>query len=530
ENGFYGFRLGRPLLPGDSAELRFDVAQETHGFTNDVVNGPVVGNGTFFNNQEMPRIGYNADGELQDDDTRKWHDLPPRARIPRLDDPAGRMRNDISADADWIAFETTVSTSADQTAVAPGYLQRTWTAGGRRYFRYRMDAPILDFYAYLSGRYAVRRDRWHDVAIEVYYDPGHEFNLDRMVRSVKRSLDYYTEHFGPYQNRQVRILEFPRYAAYAQSYANTIPYSEAIGFIAHVKPGDVDYPFFVTAHEVAHQWWGHQLVGAHVQGSAMLSETLAEYSALMVMEKEYGREKMEDFLRYELDQYLRGRGSETRAEQPLYRVEQQGYIHYNKGGMAMYALRDYIGEDRVNAALAALLHEQRFRGPPYATSRDLLRHLRAVTPDSLRYVLTDLFETVTLYENRTRAATATPLGGGRWMVDMTVEAHKMRADSAGNETEVPMNDLVDVSVVGSAAGMENFPLYFAKQRLRSGVQHVRVTVDGVPARAGVDPRHKLIARRTADNVVNVVRKKALAPPKAARPTPAKPARSSAPRS
>ena len=106
---------------------------------------------------------------------------------------------------------------------------------------------------------------------------------------MKKSLDYCTRNFGPYQHQQVRILEFPRYARFAQSLPNTIPYSEAIGFIARVEQtDDIDYPFYVTAHEVAHQWWAHQVIGADVQGATMLSETLAQYSALMVMEKEYG--------------------------------------------------------------------------------------------------------------------------------------------------------------------------------------------------------------------------------------------------
>jgi aminopeptidase N len=159
----------------------------------------------------------------------------------------------------------------------------------------------------------VKKDRWNDVAIEVYYQPGHEYNLDRMIASVKASLDYYTTNFGPYQHKQFRILEFPRYEVFAQAFPNTIPYSEAIGFIARVREGDkedIDYPYYVTAHEAAHQWWAHQVIGGDVQGSTMLSETLAQYSALMVMKRKYGEAKMQRFLSYDPDRYLLGRASE----------------------------------------------------------------------------------------------------------------------------------------------------------------------------------------------------------------------------
>jgi ABC-type transport system involved in multi-copper enzyme maturation permease subunit len=503
EKGYYAFRLARPLAPGDSTELRFEVAHDARGFADEPSFFPVVENGTFFNNMYLPGIGYNPEGELDDEGARERHGLAPRPRVRAIGDPVGRARNFVSRDADWIRFAATVSTSADQTALAPGRLERQWRQGDRRYYRYVMDVPMLNFYSFLSARYAVKKDRWNDVEIEVFHHPGHEYNVDRMVRAVKESLDYYTRWFGPYQHSQVRIVEFPRYGDFAQSFAGTIPYSEGIGFIADVKADDIDYPFFVTAHEVAHQWWGHQLVPADVQGGAMLSETLAEYGALMVMEKEYGRGQIGRFLRHELDGYLQGRTMERRAEMPLALVENQQYIHYNKGALAMYALRDYVGEARVNGALRAFVTEARGMRGRYPTSRDLLRHLRAATPDSLQPVIEDLFETVTLWDLRAVRAEGTDLGDGRYQVDVTVTGRKLRAAPLGDETPVPMNDLVEIGVFGAD---EEEPIWLGKFRY-DGRQHTfRITVDEWPRRAGIDPLHKLIDRELDDNVTGITRR------------------------
>ncbi|MEX2582173.1 MAG: M1 family aminopeptidase [Gemmatimonadota bacterium] len=507
ERGYYIHRLAEPLSPGESLDFRFGLAYLTEGFESAISNLRVVENGTFITSEMMPHFGYSPDAELQDDEIRRKHDLAPRGEMPGADDVEARRNNPLSGDADWIEFDATISTAEDQIAVAPGYLQREWVEDGRRHFHYVMDSPMLAFYSILSARYEVRRDEWNGVAIEIYHHPSHGYNVERMIEGVKKSLDYYTAEFGPYQHRQVRILEFPRYQSFAQSFPNTIPYSEAIGFIARIEvpEEDIDYPFYVTAHEVAHQWWGHQTVGGAVQGATFIIETLSQYSALMVMEREYGRDQIKRFLRYELESYLTGRAFERRKERPLLEVENQSYIHYNKGSLVMYALRDYIGEDRLNAALRSFLEETRFQQPPYTSALELYEHLQAATPDSLRYMLADLFEEITLYENRTHEARSEALPDGRYRVRLELEGGKVRADSLGNETRIPMNDLVDIGVYGPATGgATDGPLLFLeKRRIRDGRQTVEVVVTAEPARAGIDPLNKLIDRQPTDNVATV---------------------------
>ncbi len=500
------YTLAHALAPGDSMTFDYDVEYDPRGFANDGESKLVVDNGTFLHSLYLPRIGYQETRELQEDRDRKRHGLAPKPRMHDLDDAAYHQRNYITGEGDWIDFDATVSTAPDQLAVAPGRLEREWTANGRRYFHYRAPAPILDFYAFLSARYAVKRDAWHGpdktVPIEIDYQPGHEYNLERMASAVKDALDYYTKNFSPYQYDRLRIVEFPRYAQFAQSFPNTIPYSEGIGFIAKVDPKDpkdIDYPYYVTAHEVAHQWWAHQVVGADVQGATMLSETLAQYSALMVMKHRYGDAKMKRFLKYELDAYLVGRATERKEEEPLYRNEGQGYIHYRKGSLAMYALQDYIGEDAVNRALASFLRKWAFRGPPYPTSRDLLAEFRAVTPPQYQYVIGDLFESITLYENRAVSATWHRAADGKYQVKLTVEAKKLRAEPDGSQHEVPMDDWIDIGVLGK----DDAPLYLRKHRIHSGRTTLTVEVGEKPVRAGIDPIVKLVDRRPDDNTVEV---------------------------
>jgi aminopeptidase N len=329
-----------------------------------------------------------------------------------------------------------------------------------------------------------------------------------MIEASKASLEFFSREFGPYQHRQLRILEFPRYAGFAQSFPNTVPYSEDIGFVARVDSTDVedtDLPYFVTAHEIAHQWFPYQRMPADVEGAQMLSESLSEYAALVITERAHGRSFTQKFLRTELETYLRGRAGERKGERPLTRVDLQSYIWYQKGSLALFALRDLIGEPALHKALREYLAEGRFAGPPYATTLDLMRHINAATPDSLRYAIDDYFETITLWDVKTDSVTATKLPNGEYRVTVVGTASKLRADSLGTETPAPLNDYIDVGVlaepkVGARIGE---PLAMRKVKVTGSAVRAEFIVKSLPARGGIDPYNLLIDRNPGDNTRDV---------------------------
>ena len=229
-----------------------------------------------------------------------------------------------------------------------------------------------------------------------------------------------------------------------------------------------------------------------------MSETLSQYSALMVMEREYGRAKINKFLKHELNRYLLGRATEREKEQPLMYVENQQYIHYAKGSLVMYTLREYLGEDVLNAALAKYIKAVAYQAPPYTTSLEFVEILREATPKKYAYLIEDLFETITLYDNRAETAVATKTDGG-WDVELTVKSTKFRADESGAEESIPLHDWVELGVLDADG---NF-LYREKHLLDAEVLTVTLSVDEEPARAGVDPTVMLVDRNPDDNTVAV---------------------------
>lgn len=506
--GYTIYRLKTPLAPGASMSFDFDLEYAPKGFTNSPEGNFLAYNGTFFNNTVMPQFGYQTQAQITDRNDRRKYGLSGEVpRMPKLGDEKARANTYLSNDADWISFDTTVSTAADQIAVAPGYLQKEWVTNGRHYFHYTMtqdgmDQPMLPFFSYLSARYAVKHETWKGVDISVYYNPAHVWNVDRMIQGSKDALDYYDANFTPYQFRQLRILEFPNYASFAQSFANTIPFSESIGFIADLRDkSKIDYVYYVTAHEVAHQWWAHRVIGANMQGSTMLSESLSQYSALMVMKQKYGAGQMHKFLKYELDGYLAGRATEKLVEEPLAKVENQQYIHYRKGSLVFYALQDYLGEGKLDAMLKQFLLDKGFQQPPYTTSQEFMEALGKAVDPKWRPLLDDLFWKITLFDNRITEATAKKLPDGKYEVTMNVHAGKIYVDGTGKETRATPDIPITVGVFAAPKGdgKDGEPLYLEKRLLPDGDSTVTVIVDGKPALAGVDPYNELIDKVSTDN-------------------------------
>ena len=494
---YHIFALEQPLEPGDALQLAFDVAFRPRGFTNQPAQTDVVGNGAYFNRSWLPFIGYQAAAELTGAEERARYGLAPQPPLPGPADAGQRRFRLDRLDADVVQVDAIIGTAADQIAVTPGVLQRSWTENGRRYFHYVTEAPTSFGATVFSAEYAVLEDRWNDVALSILYHPAHRYTLDGTLRSMKASLDYYTEQFGPYRESQLRVVEIPRYGGFGRAHPHTVAFTEDY-FLSHVRPGEIDQPFYGTAHEVAHMWWGGQVRGAHVRGHGFLSESLANYSAMMVTEQTFGRDVARRIYDYQMNLYLLGRARVGR-ESSVLEVEDAPYIAYRKGAIALYTLREHIGAERVNTALRRYLERFGDGGPPYATSLDLYAELRAVTPDSLHTLLEDWFETITLWDVRTERASAERGAGGAYVVTLDVRARKLRADEAGTEEEVPMDEYVEIAVFG--AGDE--VLYRERHRVRSGAQTIRLTVPRAPVRAGVDPERRLIDRDRGDNVVDV---------------------------
>lgn len=508
--------LNEPLMPNKTTVMSFTTTFTPRGFIekSSEFYRSVAKNGTFFDNGHFPSLGYSSDIELTSAVARKKAGLPPKALVKDRHDHHKHQHSIMSDDAYKIKLDITLGTSGDQIAIAPGYLQKEWKKNGRNYYHYKMNKPIENFYSIVSARYKIMRDSVtiddkgtaKKIDLAVYYDPKHQYNLKSMMDGMKHSLRYFSKNFTPYQYRQLRIMEFPRYAMFAQAFANTVPFSESIGFV-YDQRNAIDIAFKVTAHEVGHQWWAHQVMGAHVPGAGMILESLAQYSALMVMKHHTDSAKLQKYMGYEHHRYLQGRANLAEPEMPLSKTGlDQNYIQYGKGAVNMYALQYYIGEKNVNKALSNFIQRTRAQDKGeviyYPSSDELVQCFREVTPDSLQSFVTDLFDKMVLFENKTKVAQVRK-EGNNYVVDLEIEVKKLELDKKGKEQSVKPNDWIDVGVFATDKNGKEKLVYLKKHKITAGQTKLSIKVNQKPTKAGVDPLNILMDKDATNNVVVV---------------------------
>ena len=508
------YKLPNSLQPKDSANLVIETQVRTHGFGMDR-EVAILNNGTFFNSSIFPTFHFER--KLSENGVRKKYGLEELDFIyPPRTDSLGLKTNGINGDSNYVDFETTISTSKGQIAVAPGVLVEKWDHDDRSYFNYKMENKSIQFFNFVSAEYEVKKDVWiapggKKVTIEIYHSPKHDRNLESFIKGVKISLAYNSKNFHEYPYSVIRIIEFPAHTVYAQSFATTIPYSEDFGFVADFSnEEDFNYAFSTTSHEIAHQWWGHIVTPSNTSGANIISETLAEYVSLMTLKQEYGENGIKGFLKPSLDAYLSRRSFSSKPERPLIDVETAQHIWYRKGSMIMYDLQDVIGEDVINAGLKTFLHEYKyFEKGVYPTSEDLYKAIYNVTPDSLKYKVDDSFKEIVLYENRVMDAKTKKLDNGKWETTFTVNSKKIYYDDTGKEKFIDdKKNLVDVGLFGEditgddGVTIKN-PFYFELKWLSAGDNTFTVVTDEKPLKAGIDPYNKLIDRNSDDNLESV---------------------------
>jgi len=504
EFGFRVFELDQPLLPGDTMTMNFKYDIIAKGFSDNQPKNEIVENGTClvlssFSSQYFPIIGYNVNAELIRDQYREEFDLRCKADAPKISEADKSI---AIFDVSRPNYEAVISTSSDQTVISGGRLIDHWEEANRNYFHYRTDTIIENEIAILSGRYDVSREQYKGVNVEVYYHPEHNYNITSILDGLKDSYDYGNKYFSEYPYGDLRIVEIPDYMTHgaARHFPTTFIWVESEGFITRYEEGDIDIVYGIAAHENTHHWWAGIVTPAYAEGAFMLTETMCQYVMAALTEKKFGKNIGRDYRKREMESYLRRRKHDVEGEKPLLESSvRQSYIGYKKSSVVMCALQDYIGEDSLGMALGRIVDNFAYRLDTFALASDLIDEFYKVTPDSLKYLVDDMFLKITLYENKINGANYEVTDDGNYLVELDVETMKYYADSVGNQTEAKLKDYIYVALFDE----DGEAYYYQKHLFTTTNSVIQIITDRIPAQAGIDPYYLLIDRDLEDNILNV---------------------------
>ena len=120
-------------------------------------------------------------------------------------------------------------------------------------------------------------------------------------------------------------------------------------------------------------------------------------------------------------------------------------------------------------------------------------------------MIKDLFENITLFSNRTLDATAVKRPDGKYDVTINIETHKYKADAKGNETEVPVDDWIDIGAFAKPEEDRKYgrTLYRDRVHIANNKSSYTFTTAEMPDKAGVDPFLLLMDRVPDDNTKKV---------------------------
>jgi hypothetical protein len=213
--------------------------------------------------------------------------------------------------------------------------------------------------------------------------PDPDARLQAVAKDMSESIAFFTSAFGPPALNTLTVSPMPGTSGFGFPgliYLSTLSYLDEMERPQAARDARQRTYFtdLMAPHEVAHQWWGNVVSTAAYQDDWIV-EALAQYSALLWLEKKRGAGAMQQ----ELNQYRQdllakgGEGETVESFGPLtwgYRLEGAQWpdtwrtITYEKGAWVFHMLRSRMGDARFLKMLAELRRRFEYKT---VTTRDL---------------------------------------------------------------------------------------------------------------------------------------------------------------
>ncbi|MBI9059965.1 MAG: hypothetical protein JEZ01_19525 [Labilibaculum sp.] len=498
--GTYLFEFNEPVKAQQEVKFKYEIHKTLKGYE---ASQEIVANGSYIMHRSFePILTYRNSLEIPNNFEREKRGLP-RIEEEGVEDEHLHL---VEVDFGRIDYETIISTRADEIAIGSGKLLKQWTENGRNYYHYKTENKILPVMAYFSAKYATIKEEFMGISLEQYYHEGHEYNLKDISESTKEALKYCIENFGDYPFDHLRMAEIPGHWSFGGfAHPGVISMVEDRLYLVDTRE-DEDFNLVAkrVIHEVSHQWWGHTLIPKMVEGGSIFVEGFAKYTEAVILEKMYGKSAVWQLSQNANSRYFRGRAYASTPEPPLYIVDGQSYISYGKNYTIMLALRDLLGEEKLNSVLRSITDRHRNEDDFKANTLEFIEDLYQHTPTEQHVLIDDWFKRVITYDLSVENAKYRELENGKYEINFKLQSKRFETQADGSLKEIQINEPIAIGLFSkhpSSANEENGILYLKPHQINKKLMEVSLIVDELPEYVAIDPYGTRCDEDFIDNLV-----------------------------
>lgn len=340
--------LGKTVQPKETYQLKIDYTAKPSE-RNEVGGSKAITSdkGLFFINprNEMPDKPMQIWTQGETESNSRW--------FPTIDKPNERCTQEM-----YITVADKFKTLSNGLLISSNK-----NTDGTRTDYWKMDQPHAPYLFMMAiGEFAVEKEKWKDIPLEYYVEEEYKSSAKNIFGRTPEMLDFFSNITGlkyPWQKySQVVVRD---YVSGAMENTTGVIFGD---FVQKTNRELIDnHNDGIVAHELFHHWFG-DYVTCESWSNLTMNEGFANYGEYLWFEHQYGEDAANYHLQNELAAYLESVGQGGAHPLIHFAVKNREDMFdahsYNKGGMVLHMLRNYIGDEAFFATLNKYLNDNAY--------------------------------------------------------------------------------------------------------------------------------------------------------------------------
>ncbi len=273
--------------------------------------------------------------------------------FPTIDGPNEKMTQEI-----YITVDNSLKTLSNGNLISS--IENTDNTRTDYWKQMTPHAPYLT--AIVIGDYAVVTEKYDTLNLSYYVEPEYKSNAKRIFNHTSEMIGFFSEKFQyPFPWEKYAQVVSRDFVSGAMENTGAVIFGEFVQKEERALQDENNDD--IVAHELSHHWFGN-LVTCESWANLTLNEGFANYSEYLWREHKYGYTSAETHRLNELIYYFYDAtfaGTHPLIDFHYEDKEEMFDAHsYNKGGLVLHMLRNYLGDEMFFEGVSMYLNKYKF--------------------------------------------------------------------------------------------------------------------------------------------------------------------------